>query len=192
MKTTLFALIGSLCYSNAMLFVPYIIKNWLPIKTEPKLEVDRYLGLWNQVATSRSSALLGTGIRFTNVTAFYDILDNGDIGVYNSGFDQNKNYTMIQGYSYVNGKSQTKRKLRFEGVPVDGNYWIVKLGPIKEQLYRYAIVAGPLSPWIATRFSLYVLARNRNEYKTHYEKEVMQWCQDNNFRFFWNKYIATP
>ena len=76
MKTTLFTLISSLCCSNAMLFVPYVIKNWLPIKTEPKLEVQSYLGLWNQVATSRSSALLGTGVRFTNVTAFYDMLNN--------------------------------------------------------------------------------------------------------------------
>jgi lipocalin len=175
-----------------IIYLPYIIKNWFPIKTEPNVDVKSYLGLWNQVATSRSSALLGTGIRFTNVTARYDILNNSDISVYNSGFNKNNNYTSIQGYSYVTGKSQTKRKLHFEGVPVDGNYWIVKLGPIKENKYRYAIVSGPLTPLFATRFSLYVLARNRKEYEENYEKDVKQWCQDNNFRFFWNKYIATP
>ena len=174
-----------------IIYLPYIIKNWFPIKTEPNVDVKSYLGLWNQVATSRSSALLGTGIRFTNVTARYDILNNSDISVYNSGFNKNNNYTSIQGYSYVTGKSQTKRKLHFEGVPVDGNYWIVKLGPIIENKYDYAIVSGPLSNNFATRFSLYVLCRNKSRYKKLYDKEVRNWCKENGFKFWWNKYIET-
>ena len=177
--------------SNSLLLVPYILKNILPIQTEPRIILNSYLGLWNQVATSRSSALLGTGIRFKNVTAFYSLLNNSDIGVYNSGYDENNNFTMIEGYSYINGKSQTKRKLSFNGVPIDGNYWIVKLGPVQEKLYRYAIVSGPLTSFFGTRFSLYILARNREEYKIKYEKEVKNWCKQNNFRFFWNKYIPT-
>ena len=177
--------------TNSLLLVPYIFKNMLPIPTEPSVVINNYLGLWNQVATSRSSALLGTGVRYKNVTAFYELLNNSDIGVYNSGYDENNNFTSIHGYSYITGNSQTKRKLHFDGVPVDGNYWIVKLGPIQQNLYRYAIVSGPLTSYIGTRFSLYVLARNPEEYKIKYEKEVKKWCKDNNFRFFWNKYIPS-
>jgi apolipoprotein D and lipocalin family protein len=174
-----------------LLLVPYVIRNILPIKTEKKIMITSYLGRWNQVATSRSTALLGTGVKFRNVTAEYDIFNNTLLSVYNSGIDDNNNFTSITGYSYTTGKSETKRKLHFDGVPVDGNYWIVKLGPIVDNTYRYAIISGALTKFIGTRFSLYVLARDREEYKSEYETEVKQWCLDNNFRFFWNKYIQT-
>mgnify|MGYP001172195085 FL=1 len=177
--------------SEAFLLVPYVIRNFLPIRTEKYLVLKSYLGKWNQVATSRSTALLGTGVKFTNVTTEYQAMNNSQISVYNSGYNQNNTFTSIYGYSYINGKSQTKRKLHFDGVPLDGNYWIVKLGPIHENTYRYAIVSGPLTRFFGTRFSLYVLARDINEYKQEYEAEVKQWCQKNNFRFFWNKYIPT-
>lgn len=191
MKILFLLMFSFICSTNSLLLVPYILKNMLPIPTEPNIIVNSYLGLWNQVATSRSTALLGTGVRFKNVTAFYDLLNNTTIGVYNSGYDENNNFTSINGYSYITGTSETKRKLHFDGVPVDGNYWIVKLGPIQENVYRYAIVSGPLTSFFGTRFSLYVLARNRQEYKLKYEKEVKKWCKDNNFRFFWNKYIPS-
>ena len=168
-----------------MLFIPF------PIKTVSNITLSSYLGTWNQVATSPSTALFGTGVKYTNVMAEYDILNDTLISVYNSGFDNNQNFTSISGYSYTIGKSETKRKLHFDGVPVDGNYWIVKLGPIKNNSYSYAVISGPLTNYFGTRFSLYVLARNREEYKIKYENEVKDWCKFNGFRFFWNKYIPT-
>lgn len=191
MKSSQFLLMYLLPVSNAFLLVPYVIRNFLPIRTEPFIILESYLGKWNQVATSRSTALLGTGVSFKNVTAEYDQVNTSDIHVYNSGYDKNNSFTSIRGYSYITGKSQTKRKLHFDGVPFDGNYWIVKLGPIHENRYRYAVVSGPISRFFGTRFSLYVLARDINEYQHKYESEVKQWCQKNNFRFFWNKYIPT-
>ena len=191
MKYSQFIPISLLPVSNAFLLVPYVIRNFLPIRTEPFILLESYLGKWNQVATSRSTALLGTGVSYTNVTAEYDQVNTTDIHVYNSGYDKNNSFTSISGYSYITGKSQTKRKLHFDGVPFDGNYWIVKLGPIHENRYRYAIVSGPISRFFGTRFSLYVLARDIHEYQDKYESEVKQWCLNNNFRFFWNKYIPT-
>ncbi len=187
------SLITPLLFSSydAFLIMPYTIRNLLPIRTEPRIVLKSYLGIWYQVATSRSTALLGTGVEFTNVTAEYKLLNNSDISVYNSGYTKNKTFTSIKGYSYIKGKSQTRRKLHFDGVPVDGNYWIVKLGPIHSNNYQYAIVSGPLTRFFGTRFSLYVLARNVEDYKNKYENEVKQWCKKNNFRFFWNKYIPT-
>ena len=40
----------------------------------------KYDGRWKQVATSRSTRFLGTGVKFTNVSAEYDLDedDNGD------------------------------------------------------------------------------------------------------------------
>ena len=81
----------------------------------------------------------------------------------------------------------TKRKLHFDNVPVDGNYWIVKLGPIVHNQYQYAIVCGPLTSIFGTRFSLNVLARDRLTYYDVYEKEVKQWCLENGFVMKWNE-----
>jgi lipocalin len=174
-----------------LLLVPLIIKNLKPIQTEKTIVLKSYLGKWYQMATSRSTSLLGTGVNFKNVSTEYELLNNSLLGVYNSGYNAKNNFTSIRGYSYITGDSETKRKLHFDGVPVDGNYWIVKLGPIKDKTYRYAIVSGALTRFFGTRFSLYVLARDRHEYKLNYEEEVKQWCKENNFKFYWNKYIAT-
>ena len=67
---------------------------------------------------------------------------------------------------------------------MDGNYWIVKLGPVNNEKYEYAIISGALNNWFGTRFSLYVLARNRNKYTKMYEEEVMKWCKSNNYKYF--------
>ena len=170
---------------------PNFFKNSIPIKVEEDINIDAYLGNWSQVATSLSTKLFGTGIKFRNVSADYQLINKNNISVVNCGLNDNKNYTSIHGYSYSEGTVDTKRKIHFEGVPFDGSYWIVKLGPIKDRQYQYSIVSGPLSPWLGTRFSLYVLSRNITDYIENYEKEVIKWCQDNNFIFFWNKYVQT-
>lgn len=166
-------------------------RNILPIKVEPTIELDYYLGNWTQVATSRSTKLFGTGVDFRNVSADYQFLNTNNISIFNCGLNEHKNYTSIKGYSYSEDKLATKRKVHFEGVPMEGSYWIVKLGPVKNGQYQYAIVSGPLTPWVGTRFSLYVLARDTQDYLNTYESEVVDWCQDNNFIFFWNQYVRT-
>ena len=173
---------------------PLVFKNMKPIETVSTVDVPSYLGKWNQVATSRSTRLLGTGVKFTNVSAEYSLDDHGNnnnILVYNSGLNGRKEFTSIEGYTYIDVRFNctSKRKLHFDGVPFDGNYWIVKLGPIIDGKYQYAVISGPVSGFFGTRFSLYVLARNRKDYKEKYEKEVKEWCKENNFVFFWNKYI---
>ena len=72
------SLITPLLFSSydAFLIMPYTIRNLLPIRTEPRIVLKSYLGIWYQVATSRSTALLGTGVEFTNVTAEYKLLNN--------------------------------------------------------------------------------------------------------------------
>ena len=121
-----------------------IIQNILPISTEKNITLDYYTGKWHQVGTSRSTKLFGTGIDYKNVSALYELEFNNKINdtvltVYNSGKNENDKFTNISGYSYVIGTSQTKRKLHFDKVPVDGNYWIVKLGPAINKKYEYAI-----------------------------------------------------
>ena len=78
------------------------IRSLLPIQTEKNITLSAYTGLWYQVATSRSTALLGTGIDYTNVSALYNITNTSDLSVFNHGYDGNMVETSIQGYSYAN------------------------------------------------------------------------------------------
>ena len=166
-----------------------------PIDTVTKIDLKMYTGKWHQVATSRSTKLLGTGVKFKNVSAEYLCINNCSsniISVLNQGINDKNNYTSINGFSYCENISMpSKRKVVFEGVKFEGNYWIVKLGPIVNNQYDYAIVCGPLTNFFGTRFSLYVLCRDKKKYELEYEEDVKQWCNDNGFKFWWNKYIKT-
>ena len=67
-----------------------------PIPVEQNITIPAYLGRWKQVATSRSTALFGTGIDYLNVSAVYDIqfgksLLQDVITVFNSGIDDKGN-----------------------------------------------------------------------------------------------------
>ena len=165
------------------------------ISTVKNVNLNFYTGRWYQTGTSLSTKLFGTGVGFKNVSAEYKCIGNcvnNNISVINEGLNDNNKYTSIRGYSYCENNSiASKRKLVFENVPLEGNYWIVKLGPVENNKYEYAIISGPLTSFIGTRFSLYVLCRNRNVYHEKYEKEVKRWCSNNGFRFWWNKYRKT-
>jgi hypothetical protein len=61
-------------------------------------------------------------------------------------------------------------QVHLEGVPVDGDYWILELGPDtygSEKYYQYAIVSDSKGA------SLFVLARDVEEYKTVYDADVL-------------------
>lgn len=176
-------------------YIGMFFKNLTPIKTVDKIKLEKYVGKWHQVGTSRSTKLFGTGINFSNVTATYECIgpcETNNITVFNEGYNEKGEYVNIKGISYsLNKNTPSNRKVKFEGVPVVGSYWIVKLGPIKNNKYEYAIVSGPLSKYFGTRFSLYILCRNKEEFYKKYDSEVKEWCNNNGFIFSWNKYIKT-
>ena len=167
----------------------------LPIETEQNINLEYYTGKWYQVGTSKSTQLMGTGVNYTNVTAEYNCIgdcQNNNITIFNEGYDENGSYKKINGYSYCNiNDMASKRKLKFDNLPFIGNYWVIKLGPVIDDKYEYSIVSGSLSNYLGTRFSLYVLARDVNDFREKYEKQVIQWCENNGFVFPWNKYVQT-
>lgn len=188
----LFSLFGIVASENV---ITNIFKSNLPINTVENIDLSSYTGKWYQAATSKSTKLFGTGIKFSNVTASYECVDNcttNNITVLNEGFNEENNYVKIAGYSYCeNNEVPSKRKLHFEDVPFEGNYWIVKLGPLINNKYEYAVISGPLSRLFGTRFSLYVICRDIEDYKLKYENEVKDWCSNNGYIFPWNKYVKT-
>ena len=66
--------------------------------------------------------------------------------------------------------------------------WVVKLGPAsfgEKNLYQYAVVTDNF------QIGLYVLARDVNNFRSQYDKEVLSWLAENGFTHFYNKPVAT-
>ena len=182
-------------HSILSLWLSISISSGRIIDTVPNVNLNMYSGKWFQAATSRSTKFLGTGPDYSNVTAVYTCVNNcknNNISIFNQGLDSYGRYTSIKGISYCENNSlPSKRKVVFDSVPIPGNYWIVKLGPIINCKYDYAVVSGPINTNFGTRFSLYVLCRNIQRYEEKYEDEVEKWCLDNGFKYYWNSYIKT-
>jgi lipocalin len=144
--------------------------------TISSINVDNYLGHWLQVYEAPTNVIFqGYG---TCITADYGLLDNGDISVLNSQLDENKELEQISGYGYYKNISEPgKLTVHLDGVPVDSPYWIVKLGEVKDNQYQYTIITNP------SGISLWVLTRNVDEFKKLYDKEVVDFLEQYNFKY---------
>lgn len=147
--------------------VPNVITN---------INVDNYLGDWKQVYQAPTNVIFqGYG---TCITADYGLLDNGNISVINTQLDENKEIEQITGYGYYKNVSEPgKLTVHLEGVPFDSPYWIVKLGEIKDNQYQYSIITVP------SGISLWVLARDINVFMEYYNKEVVDFLNQYNFKY---------
>jgi len=144
--------------------------------TISSINVDNYLGHWFQVYQAPTNVIFqGYG---TCITADYGLLDNGDISVLNSQLDENKELEQISGYGYYKNISEPgKLTVHLDGVPVDSPYWIVKLGEVKDNQYQYTIITNP------SGISLWVLTRDVDEFKKLYDKEVVDFLEQYNFKY---------
>lgn len=160
------------------------------INTVPSLNVTQYLGRWYQMYSD--AAVMSTFERdAVCVTADYSLRKDGKIGVLNSErlkteTGEGKNIT---GYVYMpNPKEPGKLIVHLEGTPFDAPYWIVKLGPAsfgEQNEYQYAVVTDNM------QIQLYVLARDVNNFRSQYDKEVLSWLAENGFTRIYNKPVAT-
>jgi apolipoprotein D and lipocalin family protein len=124
----------------------------LPPETVEFVDIDRYRGLWYQVAGYPFFAtddLVG-------VTAEYDLLENGNVSVINRGFvgDFDGPEDVIFGEArIVDVNTNAKLAVRFPeilGGIFEGEYWIIRLDEVD---YSYAVVSD------SRRGTLYILSR---------------------------------
>ena len=127
------------------------------------IDVDSYLGHWKTLYQAPTNVIFqGYG---TCITADYGLLDNDDISVVNTQFDEYKKIEQITGYGYYKNVSEPgKLTVHLEGVPVDSPYWIVKLGEIKDDQYQYSIITTP------SGISLWVLVRDIDVFMEYYNE----------------------
>lgn len=132
-------------------------------------EPERYLGKWYEIARLDHSFERN----LTNVSATYTRIENGDIRVYNRGFNTaNQEWKEIEGKARFLGDETTgSLKVSFFG-PFYGGYHIIELD---REGYSYAMVTGP------TRSYLWILSRTKMFDATLYSKLVSkadQWGFD--------------
>ncbi|XP_072043390.1 outer membrane lipoprotein Blc-like [Amphiura filiformis] len=155
--------------------------------TVSELELSQYIGRWYQVYGNRF--VLNTFERQgTCITADYDIKD-GKVTVFNA---QNMNnpggrlYT-INGTATVPDPDQPgKLAVTFSETyfPFAAPYWVLKLGPVKDNQYQYAIVSDSI------RLSLFVLTREPSaDFLAKYDDEIQTFLQENGFTGYFNKPI---
>ena len=141
-----------------------------------ELDVEQYLGNWYQIYGAPTNVIFqGYG---ECLTAEYGLLDNGDVSVLNSQINSDYELEQISGYAYYTNTSEPgKLSVHLDGVPVDSPYWVVKLGEELNGQYQYSIISVP------SGVSLWVLARNIEDFYDKYDEEVKEYLNENSFKY---------
>lgn len=155
---------------SALLFSLLLLTSFA-LDVVPEYDLEAYLGDWFEVASSpfvhRTFERKGFCDR-----ARYGKKSDGTLSVLNverkdSPSGQVKD---IKGYAYIpDPKVPAKLKVHLDGAPIDGaNYWIVRLGPIIDGKYSWAIVSEP------DMLFMWVLARDVDRYRKQEEFIVQE------------------
>uniref|UniRef100_A0A831XFG2 Lipocalin/cytosolic fatty-acid binding domain-containing protein n=1 Tax=Geobacter metallireducens TaxID=28232 RepID=A0A831XFG2_GEOME len=117
-----------------------------PLQTVAAVDLNRYLGVWHEIARYPNSFQRGC----LESTASYTLREDGDIQVLNSCRDAGDGRTrQAKGRAWVvDTASNARLKVSFFW-PFRGDYWIIDLGTE----YEYAVVGTP------NRKYLWVLSR---------------------------------
>lgn len=109
------------------------------LKTIEKLEVNKYLGTWHEIARYPSSFEKGC----PKATANYQLANNGDIKVVNTCYySDGKVKAFKADAKVIKNSNNTKLAVNFAPVPLPkgtGNYWVIYV----DKDYQHAIVASP-------------------------------------------------
>ena len=164
-------------FINIILFVLFsrISCSYNP-DTVSNLDINKYIGNWYQIYGAPTNVIFqGYG---KCITAQYGLLENGNVSVLNSQLNSKDKLQQISGYAYYTNTSEPgKLTVHLEGVPIDSPYWVVKLGEMVNEQYQYTIISVP------SGISLWVLARDINQFYENYDEEVKQYLSDNSFKY---------
>jgi apolipoprotein D and lipocalin family protein len=123
-----------------------------PPEAVVSVDIDRYKGLWYQVA---GYPFFATN-NLVGITAEYTVLENGNVGVFNRGFVSDFDGpldTVVGEARIVDTDTNAKLAVRFPeilGGIFEGEYWIIRLD---EEEYTYAVVSD------SRRNTLFILSR---------------------------------
>ena len=120
-------------------FVPALaMAQTKPLQTVPKVDLNRYLGTWYEIATIPQRFQKGC----TGVTATYSLRPDGKIDVLNQCYKDSLNgkHKQVHGKAWmVDKETNAKLKVQFFW-PFSGAYWVIELDSVG---YQYAVVGHP-------------------------------------------------
>jgi apolipoprotein D and lipocalin family protein len=122
--------------------------NYAPLDVVDKVDVNRYIGKWYEIAMLPNSFQKGCNC----TTAEYSIIDAETIRVINSCRKDSTNGELdqVNGKAFVvEGSNNAKLRVQFFW-PFRGDYWIIDLD---KDNYQYAVVGAPSRKylWILSR-----------------------------------------
>ncbi|NHC04181.1 lipocalin family protein [Acinetobacter sp. 187] len=142
---------GALLMGLGMATVAYAQNQ--PLKTVDKVELDRYLGVWYEVARK---PLYFQNKCDRDVTATYTLNENGNVNVDNKCYSKDGKLNQSIGEAYVqNAPFNSKLKVSFlpsaiRWLPVGrGDYWVLKI----DDDYQTVLVGEPKRKylWVLSR-----------------------------------------
>jgi lipocalin len=144
--------------------------------TVSELDLPKYMGHWFQVyAAPFDYTFEGYG---KCMTADYKILDVNNVSVLNSQYNKKNELQQISGYAFYKDLSKPGQlSVTLEGVPLVAPYWVLELGKIVNDEYQYSIISVPVGP------SLWVLARNVEEFFSLFNDDVVKFLDEYKFRY---------
>ncbi|XP_077979533.1 apolipoprotein D-like [Glandiceps talaboti] len=153
-----------------------------PLETVPELDLSAYIGLWYLMYIDLIS--LNT-FQKDGVCSQANYFSRGDgsITVWNTQqlFEPTGELDVLKGQAYqLDSKDPGKFLLSFYNSPDDNPYWVLKLGPKLDtgdgvERYQYSIISDDRS------ILLYVLARDVDDFRENYDREVRLWLLANGF-----------
>lgn len=180
---------------------PTVTTSSKPIAPITTLDTQAYLGRWYQMATGASFIALELGGNC--VTADYKLRpEDGKISLVNQArpllipqiFARTTGYVVQSPVANEQGAFTVDQTYLFSIDPATveyeapGNYWIIGLGPVINNQYQWAAVSN------GDRTSVFILARNVQEYNKKYKVAAKQVFKDfGGFdNLFTNVLIDTP
>lgn len=140
--------------------IPLINLAGAPVRTVAKVDLQRYLGRWYQIAYFPTRFQPNKG---GMVTADYSLDQKGKIKVVNTSYKDDAGKVIRDqavAKAWAVDKTNARLKVKFVWF-VSGNYWIVKLD---EKNYSYTVVSEP------KRKYLWILSRTPSMDKAVYQE----------------------
>lgn len=156
-----------------------------------KYDKKIFSGRWEQVLTSLSTNMLGSGVFYSSVNSSYTMMKDGSVRVLNRAINSLFQEVELEGISNArNELVPICRSVLFENCYFEGNYWIIYIADDKNTL----VICAPLFLFgtidISNNFGLYVLTRNRQKFWNSEEPQrVFEILGKYGFNRFWNSPI---
>merc|ERR1712150_204275 len=159
------------------------------IDTVDELQLDKYIGRWNQMYGNRFG-WLSYGDQAMCSTADYYPLNATGFTLVNANRQERPDgeFRSVNGTAWREDPEGNPGVFKLK-IFNDGDYWVAKLGPAtygEQGLYEYSVISNP------TKLALFVIARDVEEFKQKYDTEDLEFLEEQGFNEYFTRPIPTP